>query len=173
MSDAIRFIRKNGRIIPIRASLGAGHIAKAASLATGAGAAYSTHKNGFKKSDKINVNHKLDLASLGLSAATGAIGAATFATPRGLALGSAATHVIDAAGTALAAASVVGKGHKKERAKQFARQETRNFLVGNAIYGAGILGLKKNREAAAEYAVKGLEYSKKILGFAKKALRII
>lgn len=101
----------------------------------------------------IHVNHRLDMLSLGLSVGTGILGAATFSSPKKFVAGLAATKAIDAVGTAANVASVAGRGFHKERAKQAIRQEARNFVVGNAVYAAGILGFKGNR-AAGKAALK-------------------
>lgn len=120
-----------------------------------------------RKPTGIKVNHALDLTGLGLSVASGALAAATFSGGvKGLVGGHLAAHGIDAAGIAANVASVSGHGKIKARAKQAAKQETRNFLVGNAVYAAGVLGSSNNRAALAGY-------TSKIVGLARKALRVV
>ncbi len=171
MSQALRFIRKNGRVIPIgAAAAGAG---KAAHVAVAAAGAHAIKKTGIKnKNPNIKVNRSLDLTGLGLSVASGVIAAATFATPKGLALGHAAAKAIDVGGITANAASVAGRGNGKERAIQGAKQEARNFAVGNAIFLGGIVASSANRKAAVGYAKKGVEYASKILAFARKGVGV-
>lgn len=162
MAD-VRFIRKNGKIIPI----GAARVASVGARAAGAGAAaLAAHSASKEKAKHITVNHKLDLTGLGLSVASGAVAAATFSTPAGFVGGHLAAHAIDAAGIGANIGSVAGRGHAKERAQQGAKQEFRNLLVGNAIYGAGVLGVKKNRDAL-------IGATQKILALARKGLRVV
>lgn len=170
MADkGVKFIRRGGKIIPIRAAgKVAGRALPIARAAGAAGAAYSIKKNikKFKANPKqdIKVNKGFDALGLGLSVASGAIGAATFSSgAKGFLGGFVAGHALDAAGVASNIASVAGKGKLKERAKQAARQEARNFIVGNAVYGAGLLGIKKNREKIAEYAGKLVAFARKSL----------
>lgn len=181
--NQVKFVRKGGRVIPIRIAKGAAKVAKrAAPLARGvalAGAAYGIEK-GIKQrkanpKQDIKVNRGLDALGLGLSVASGAVGAATFSHgAKGLIGGMIAGHAMDIGGIASNIASVAGKGKLKERAKQAARQEARNLIVGNAVYAAGILGVKRNREQAVKYGVaaaeKTAEYAQKIVAFARKAL---
>lgn len=164
---AVSFIRKNGKVIPIRAASGAGRIAKHASstahVVGAVGGAYAIHKASKQKSDtKIKVNRALDLSGLGLSIASGVVAASTFAGGgKGLLGGHAVAHAIDIAGVSSNAASVAGKGDRKARVEQGLKQEARNFVIGNAVYAAGVLGVKKNREALIGYAKKIIEYGRK------------
>ncbi len=80
--------------------------------------------------------------------------------------GAVASHAIDAAGIAANVASVAGKGHLKERAEQAAKQEARNFAIGNAVWGAGLIGVKKNRTELVGYAKKILEFGRKAVNVA-------
>lgn len=171
MSQALRFIRKNGRIIPIRAPGGgasssahhvAKHLAHGAALGA-AGVAVAAIKKP-SKNQTIKVNRGLDLAGLGLSVASGALAAATFSTPKGLAFGHAAAKAIDVAGVSANVASVAGRGNIKQRAKQAAKQEVRNFAIGNTVFALGVLGVKKNRKALAGYAAKILQFGRKAVG---------
>lgn len=184
MADTVGFFRKNGKIIPIhkvaggaaksaistgaRAGYRAGHIAGRATQ-YGLGA-YAIHQ-AVKKKPQIKVNSGLDALGVGLSALSGAIGAATFAGgTKSFVAGAAAGHAIDIAGVAANAASVAGQGDKKGRAKQFARQEGRNFLIGNGVFAAGLIGMKRNREALAEGSKKAVAVTQKIIAFTRKAL---
>lgn len=177
MADAVRFIRKNGRVIPISAAAGAGaRVARGAAVGAGAALAAKSHfqKQEGKPGPKIKINRALDLTGLGLSVASGALAAATFSGgAKGFLAGHAAAHGIDIVGVGANVASVAGKGHGKERAAQAAKQEARNFAVGNAVYLGGILASAKNREAAVQYTAKGVQMAKKILDFSKKALRVV
>lgn len=224
MSDSgVTFIRKNGRIIPIRekvahasnaataaaaggayaihrkmmkkplisasaknsvksagAKLG-GKLAKlhkqtrfAHGVAVGAGAALAAQHGTFKSTNpEVKVNQKLNLLGLGLSIGTGLLGAATLSggAKRFLA-GAAVTHAIDAAGVGLNVASVAGKGHKLERAKLAAKQEARNFAIGNAVFVAGAVATKSNRAALVAGAKTSIKYAGKTLAFARKVLRV-
>lgn len=186
MSDGISFIRKNGRVIPIRASGGggghakafakaakgplakAGHFARAAAIGAGV-SQVAEHGMGSKA---IKVNNKMDLLGLGASIASGAAGALLFNTPKKLAAGFIATHALDAAGIAANVASVSGKGKKIERTKQAAKQEARNFVAGNAVYLAGIVGIKSNRDAAKSALKKAPAAAEEALAIARSALRV-
>lgn len=195
--DGVRFIRKDGRIIPIharaagnasartgaRAAVGAAgkKLAKlhkstrfAHGVAVGAGAAMIAHHGKIgSRHPQVKVNKKLDLLGLGLSVASGVAGAATFSHgARGLLAGFVASHAIDAAGIAANVASVTGKGHKIERAKQGAKQEARNFVIGNAVFAAGIVATKNNRATLVKGAKAGLKYAGKTLAIARKVLRV-
>lgn len=178
MGDAIGFIRKNGRIIPLHAASGVGrhgklvgHAAHAYNISRRA-SSVKKHVNTYKKDDgkdnKVKINRALDMTGLGLSVASGVVAAATFSGGwKTLAAGALASHAIDAAGIAVNVASVA-KGNAENKsgaAKQAAKQEARNFAIGNAIYGAGLVGIKKNRQELVGYA-------KSILKFARKAVNV-
>lgn len=192
--SGIRFIHKDGRIIPIRsAAASAGQAAgrgirkvggKLASLhkqtrfahgaVVGAGAAIAAQHGSIKSNHpEVKVNQKLNLLGLGLSIGTGVLGAATLSHgAKSFIVGSAASHAIDALGVGLNVASVAGNGHKAERAKQAAKQEARNFAVGNAVYLAGAVATKGNRAALVAGAKGTLKYAGKTLAFARKVLRV-
>lgn len=190
MADGVRFFRKDGKIIPIREAAGAA-AAGAAKVGTklaklhkqtrfahgvvvGAGAATAASHGTLKSTNKaVKPNKTLDAAGLGFSVGAGVLAAATFAGgAKGLAAGFFASHALDAAGITANVASVAGKGHKVDRAKQAAKQEARNFVVGNAVFAAGIVGSKTNRAAAFKYAKGVAEGAQKTLAFARKALRV-
>lgn len=171
MSGPIRFIHKNGHVIPIGAAVagaarkyGALHEVTKASAASVAGSVAEKHIKSQKGTFKVNKS--LDVLGLGTAIASGVVGAATASMGAKTAIaGYAASHVIDAAGIGINAASVAGKGHAKARTKQFAKQEARNLAIGNAIYLGGLLGIRKNRQAVAAGATKAL-------GIARKFLRV-
>jgi len=169
---AVRFIRKNGKIIPIRAAAQGARAAGA--VAVTAAAAHGTRASGHSPNAKhpaFKTNGALDAAGLGISLASGAIAAATFSTPKGFVAGHAAAHALDALGVTANLASVAGKGHAKERAKQGAKQEIRNLVLGNLVYGAGVIALPKNRAAAKAYASKAASVVGSLVALGKKALR--
>lgn len=165
MSDVLRFIRKNGRIIPIRAA-GQAHRAGKTALGVGkagvlGGSAYAANRARTRKKTlaervaPIKVNKKFDAIGLGLSVASGALGAATFHHGfKGLIAGQIAGHAMDAVGIAANVRSVAGRGRTKARIEQGTKQEARNFLVGNAVFYAGILAQKKTRVDAVKVVAK-------------------
>lgn len=193
MSDTVGFFRKNGRIIPMHkggdgvykargagklakvghiAKLGAIKGVKAASLVASAQTVHEkVQQHRANPKQDVPVNKKLDAFGLGTAVLSGAIGAATFSSgAKTFLTGAVGSHAVDLVGISANLASVAGKGKTQARAKQAARQEARNFLVGNGVYLAGIAATKSNREAAAKYAEKAVLHSKKILDFARKAL---
>ena len=201
MIPALRWIHKNGKAIPIRAAAnaagksydkhkknadaagGAGIVAhtavKAARTArfashTVKGAVGLTGTAALKNHQtKIKVNPLMNMTAIGTAVASGVIGAATFASgTKGFLIGSAITHGIDAAGIAANIASVAGKDNLKDRAKQGAKQEARNLIIGNAIYAAGIVGMPRNRSALKSGAEIAGKYAVKTLAFARKVLRV-
>lgn len=175
MADVLGFFRSGGKIIPItKHSANVVHGARAVKAAKIVGGAAVSSYGAKKirqeglKNTKIKVNQKLDLTSLGLSIASGVISAASFTGGvKRVAGGALLSHAVDALGTAATIGSVAGKGQGKERAKQAAKQEARNFVVGNAVYAAGIIGVKKNRQAVVGYAKKILEYGRKAVRVAE------
>lgn len=168
----VRFIRKNGKIIPIAmaASAGARVTGQAAKAATAAATKHFSAPHSNKTHPAFKKNMALDAAGLGLSIASGVVAAATFATPKGFLAGHAAAHAIDALGVSANVASVTGKGHGRERAQAGAKQELRNLAIGNAVYFAGVAGFKQNRSAAKAYGVKAIGVAKKIVELGRKAL---
>lgn len=170
---AVSFIRKNGKVIPIRAARAAGHVARAGAAAAVHGSVQTKSGEPARHPDKpkFKVNTRLDALGLGISIASGAIAAATFSTPKGFVAGHVAAHALDAAGVTANLASVTGKGNARERAKQGAKQELRNLVLGNLVYGAGVIAFKRNRAAAAGYAKKGIAAAGTIMELARRALR--
>ena len=174
--QAVRFIKKNGRTIPIRAagaaSAHASHAhkilksAKGAAAIGGAGIAVHQAATGARPG-KIKVSETLKTLGIIGSVASGALGAATFTgSGKKIAAGIVGSHVLDAVGTAANIASVAGNKNKKEAAKVAAKQEARNFVIGNAVFAAGVFGLKKNRAA-------GVQYAKSVVNVARKILRVV
>jgi hypothetical protein len=118
----VRFIRRNGKVIPIRAALQAARATRVGVATAKVGLATSSaHKvfRGSKQSGglrqlfhrEIKVNRGFDALGLGLSVASGIIGAATFSSgTKGFLAGAAASHAIDAAGVAANVASVSARG---------------------------------------------------------------
>lgn len=177
------FFRKNGRVIPIREASGKGahtsvHPARS-KLKSAVDYAKDTKEDLKSRANKhlkklgtqaqmhvapIKVNNKLDALGLGLSVASGVVGAATLAGgAKVFAAGIAGSHVIDAIGIGANAASVAGRGRKVERAKQGARQELRNLIVGNAVYALGAMGTKRNREAVTAAARTAVTVTRKLV----------
>ena len=172
MSSGLRFITKNGHKIPLRVATGVTHGARIAKHAVrGAVAGYGgalIAKHGLKEpaSSPVKVDKRFALASLGTAVASGVIGALTFTGGlKKIAAGALGVHIVDAAGIGLNAASLSG-GAKKDKAKVLAKQEAVNFAVGNAVFAAGLIGIKSNRQAAVKYASEAVN-------FARKALRVI
>ncbi len=189
----IGFFRRNGKVIPVRASSGGGnsnrmhdggnhpgsHIAtkinKAKDKLKEASEQAKVHANtGLQKVgvdarfhvEPIKANKKLDALGLGLSVASGVVSAATFSHgTKGFLSGVLGSHVLDAAGIGANVAAVAGKGRTKERAQLAAKNEFRNFVVGNAVFGAGLVMSKKNRGA-----IKSLVSVVSAMG--KKAMRM-
>lgn len=185
--EGVRFIHKDGRIIPIRAAASAaggrrakvaGRVlktAKAASVAGATAAATKAYQESRKKKKDtgIKVDKKFDAAGLGLSVASGVVAAATFGMgAKGFTAGMVGSHVLDAASIAANVKAVSGKGHIKERAQEGAKRETRNIIAGYGVYGAGILAFKGNRQAAVKHAKTAASYAQKVLALGRKALRV-
>jgi hypothetical protein len=166
---AVKFIRKNGKIIPIRGASGAGHAgkfvkaAKAARAVAGAATVGVAAKHLGSKTG-VSVNKQFDLAGLGLSFASGAVAAATFGMgAKAFVAGQVGSHVLDAASIAANIKGVSGKGNLAARAKEGAKREARNQIIGWGTYGAGVLAFKGNRQAAAKYAGTALNFARKVL----------
>lgn len=195
MNSVTGFFRRNGKVIPIRSSSGehqqkgnihdqgnSAHTAavhklnQAAAGVRHAGETAKIHINVGLEAlgsnvrlpvEPIKVNRKLDIAGLGLSIASGLVGAATFSGgSKKFIAGLAGSHILDAAGIGANIAAVAGKGRLKERSKLAAQNEFRNFAIGNAVFGVGLLASSKNRQAIKSFA--GIAAA-----MGKKALRII
>ena len=171
----MHFIRKDGRIIPIRdqgAGVAAkvGHIyqrklghAKAAVMSVRRGVAQNTGIG----HPAIRVNRGLDALGLGISLASGAVAGLGFGTGvKGLAASQTLAHAMDFGGIAANAASVAGRGQAKDRAVQGAKQEARNFVLGNGLLLGLMIGLKRNRAAAVQYAKKSWDVGAKAVNWA-------
>lgn len=172
-SAPLTFIRHNGRVIPIHGQEPPGEkkpgiVEQHKKVAHAAVAATSSvvHKAKVHVEagldalgvhlQPVQTNKKLDALGVGLSVASGVVSAATFSKGvKGFAGGLVASHGLDALGVGANLASVAGKGQRKERVKQAARQEARNFVIGNAVFGAGIIGSKTNRATLKRAITKG------------------
>lgn len=169
-SDALRFIRKNGKIIPITAAKGARAAAVTtrvgrAATAIGAGASLA-HGARLAKTSKghsdVKVNKKYDAAGFALSVASGVVAAATFGLGiKGFAAGAVASHGLDALGISANIASVAGRGNAVGRTKQGAKQEARNLIVGNAVFAGGVLASKSGRARLVSWTQKAVSLAKK------------
>lgn len=153
MSAKIVFRRIRGRIVPIKAT------GETVAKGIGVGIAAFGARAAARKYDSIGnqkgikVRPILDTLGLGTAVASGAVAAATFSGPlRKVGLGIAASLGLDAISSASAALSVMGKGKVEERIKQGAKQEARNFLLGNLVFAGGLIGTPANRARAAALA---------------------
>ena len=170
----MHFIRKNGRIIPIRDE-GAGigkrvgqayqrKLGHAQAAVMGARRAVAQIGIGHPP---IKVNRGLDALGLGISLASGAVAGLGFGTGvKGLAASQTLAHAMDFGGIAANAASVAGRGQAKDRAVQGAKQEARNFVLGNGLQVGLMFGLKRNRTAAVQYAKKAWDVGQKAASWA-------
>lgn len=180
----MKFIRKNGKIIPIRdgakgatrtvargAVKGAAkraiikgasrgfRLGQAAGIATAAVAAKKI------KRQPIKVDPVMNAVGIGAAVASGVAGAAGFSHGAKGFFGSLGVSLgLDAVSTGANIASVrKGPGTTKQKALQVAKQEARNIVIGNAVYGAGLLAVQKNREKVVEYASKFVQFGRKYL----------
>jgi hypothetical protein len=174
MASGLRFIRKGGRVIPIAAkALPAARGAKLAGHTVKGTAGGVVNRKIKAPVPPVKVNRGLDLAGLGLSVASGVLGAATFSSGvKGFVGGAIGGHAIDAAGIAANLGSVAGKGRLKDRATQAAKQEGRNLVIGNAVFAAGVLGSSKNRATLAGMAKGAAAGAAKVLAVSRKVLRL-
>jgi hypothetical protein len=159
MNSAIRFIRKDGRIIPIAA-------AAAGSSAVKGGAAAITH-HVLKKQGVTAVkgNPYLKAASEFLVTAGGfASGAALKFGGKGLLAGAVADEVVGLTASGLGAAAFAGKGQRKERAAGIAKQELKLQALGWGAFGAGAMSSKGSRAVAAKGVGKALSFARKVVG---------
>jgi hypothetical protein len=155
------FRRINGRVVPIAAARSAEltrHIP-----ATAGGAAVLA---GTSKSKGIKVNSTLKHIGTAAAVASGALGAATLFSSGKAAFwgGLVGGLALDAVSTGSSAAAVARGNRKnvKGAAKEFARMEAKNIVVGNAIFYGGILAVKKNREKIVGYGIKALNFVRKV-----------
>lgn len=183
VGDAISFIHKDGRIIPIRGASSAIRASRAAVGAAGVVAHVKERrqpKSKFKavadqvtrRNQPIKPNKAMKYGSMALSAVEGA--ATGLALGHGFKVGAAA-HIaglgLEAGTVGLAAGAYAGRGKFKQRSVAIAKQEATNQAIGWGVYGASILGRKAGREAlvanaktVASYAGKVLKIGRKILG---------
>jgi len=161
MAGGVTFIRKNGRVIPIH---GAGDGAPAA------GKKPKIPKPGPAKTDR-----KFDVAGIGLSIASGAVGAigANYGL-KGLVAGEVASQALNVASIATNIASVKnGPGTNRQKAALAGKQEARNQAIGWGTYAVGLAASKPGRAALSKGAQKGAAYTGKALALARKALRLV
>lgn len=167
MEAAVRFIRKNGRIIPIRAAAAGGRVGRSASHVAAAAATVSATHRALKNPHQHEVagNKAMKVGSEVLSAAGGAIAGATFGHGvKGFTAGHVASFGIDTGATALGIGAFTGKGKTKQRARGAAKQELKNQAIGWGSFAAAAAVTPSSRKRIAEYAGK-------IAAFGKKALK--
>jgi hypothetical protein len=161
MPAGVRFIRKGGKIIPIRTMRGtsAGHSVAQTAIAS-VGSAL------IRKPKKIEPNQALSIAGTGMAIASGILSGVTFGKgKKGFLLGTGGSIGLDVASSAANVAAFAGKGHTRMRIKAGAKQELTNMLVGNAAFGAAILATPSSRKALVEMGSKAITYGRKLLKF--------
>ncbi len=135
MSD-VTFIRKNGKIIPIRGG--------------------SSNRSAPKKKEaakKVEHHKGLKFAATALSIASGVLSGATlFGGGKKLLIGQAVSTGFDIASATTNVASVAGKGHKKERVKMVARQELVNQVIGYGAMAATVVALPSQRRGLISFS---------------------
>jgi len=176
MSDALRFIKKNGRVIPIGAAHAAVAVGAARRVAsTGSAITTSTalRKHPQAKMD-VKPNAGMKFASTALAIA-GGIGAGLSLGHGGKLIAGAhvANEAADIASTALVAGAYAGKGNAKARLKQGADLEIKNQALGWAAYGATALRSSESRAAIKGIAKGTAAYAGKVIALARKALRVV
>lgn len=169
VGGAVRFIRVNGKVIPIRAPTGAGGKVAARAItkgATKAAASPTLHKiaNHLSKQKSIKPNFMLKYGSEALSVAEGAASGLLPMNAKGLVAGVGVHVAGEVAVGGLGAAAYAGKGHKALRLKAIAKQEATNQALGWGAFAATSLGTKAGRAAAAGAAEKILSFARKTLG---------
>jgi hypothetical protein len=160
-SDAVRFIRKGGRVIPIRAPSGGGKTAKG----------------------KIAPRTALKYGSTAVALAGGVISAASLGMGKfGLIGGHALGYGLDAASTSMAVAAHAGHGNAKLRVKETFKTELLNQAVGWGSFFGIAAALPSSRRAVVSGAKKVMSIRKaevaeqKLMGmitFARRALGVI
>lgn len=159
MAGGVTFIRKNGRVIPIHAE--------------GTGAPPSAKKP--KQPQAAKSDKKFDVAGIGLSIASGAVGAigANYGL-KGLIAGEVASQTLNVASIAANIASVKnGPGTNRQKTALITKQEVRNQAIGWGTYAVGLAASKPGRAALSKGASKGAAYAGKALELARKALRLV
>ncbi len=179
--DAVRFIRKNGKVIPIRATSGAAKVATAGAViaATRKPSSPPPTKlhaiaNKLTKNNSIKPNFMLKYGSEALAVGEGAAsalipvhGAKSVAAATALHFGG------EAAITGAGAAAYAGRGHRALRARGIAKQEVTNQALGWGTYAAVSLGSKAGRDNLANTGKAAFAVSKKILSFARRTLGVV
>ncbi len=151
MAQKVRFIRKNGRIIPIMQKT---QTVKQGALVGASIAAIPALKQ--VKAKEVTPHFGLAAASVGASVASGIVSGLTFFRPglKSFLGGTGASIGLDAVSTAANVASYAGKGNFKGRAKGIAKLEATNILVGNAVFAGTLLAHGPSRRKIFEGAAK-------------------
>lgn len=149
MSDGVKFIRVNGRVVPIR---------------SGAPGSNKAPKGYAKRAGKEpKVRKGLRLMSNVSAVASGVISGATlFSGVKLFAAGQALGLGLDLGSTAFNAGAHVGKDRKAKRLKGLAKTELTNNVIGYGAMAATILSQKKGREKIVEYSAKAVNGLKKL-----------
>ena len=151
----VRFIRINGRVIPIARS--------ARQIATGV--ALTRIK---KPETEVKTRTGFKAISTGLSIASGILSGATLSGGVKTAVGAfAGSFGLDVAGSAANVAAHAGRDNKKDRIKAAARYEGYNFLIGNAAFVGTALAIPKQRKAL----VTGIKTTAAMIGKLAMKLR--
>lgn len=159
------FRRIRGRIVPIHTTANAAQGAvRAVSVkrAIAVGALSGGVAAGMKNK-KVQTNKLLKYTSTGLAVASGILGAATF-TSRGKSFwgGIGGGLALDAASSSSNFAAHAGRGNTRNRVKAGIQHEAFNTLLGNAVFGAGLLAIPKNRAAIKSGGMAVLNFFRRV-----------
>ena len=162
MGAAIRFIRKNGRVIPIRTGVKIGAaVAGGAAASVGVAAAISSKSKG--KSKEPDSFYKY--GSYAAQVASGAVSALPTKGKLGFALAIGSSIALDSVATALNAKSVVNmRGTRWQKAKVFGEQQALGTALGYGVFGAGLLSQRSFRFKAAKTGLKAIRKVKGWIG---------
>ncbi len=151
MAQNIRFIRRNGRVIPI---LRRAEVAKQTAFVGASVAGLSALKK--VKAKEITPHFGLAAASVGASVASGLVSGLTFFRPglKSFLGGTGASLGLDVAATGLGVGAYAGKGQFKARAKGAAKLEAANVIIGNAVFAGTLLAHGPSRRKIFEGAAK-------------------
>ena len=145
------FRRIRGRIVPITQGVA---VAKTAASAVA-----------LKKVKKQNVepNKLFKYTATGLAVASGALGALTFTGGRKSFWGGIGGGLaLDAASSSANIAAHSGRGNARGRIKAGIRHEAFNTLLGNAVFGAGLLAIPRNRAAIKSGGLAVLNFFRRV-----------
>lgn len=163
--SAIKFIRKGGRIIPIRAGMSANKLAQvkrkevAISAAKGVLGAVGTT---LKKPKDIQPNNLMRAGAIGVSVGSGFLQGLSFGRgTKGFIAGHAFGFGADVGATAMTVGAWRGKGNFRQRAKGAARDEAINQVAGHGVYLGTILLRPEGRKKIMEYAGKAYNLGKR------------